>query len=68
MGEAGAGSRRTRFICGLRIKPHSVFSRFGSDLLIKKGVKLIDILLENSAKRRQFPEIKSKLKFRRILI
>ena len=47
MGEAGErGTEGGDLYVRLRIKPHSVFSRFGNDLLIKKEVKLIDILLE----------------------
>lgn len=47
MGEAGErGAEVGDLYVRIRIKPHPVFSRFGNDLLIKKEVKLIDILLE----------------------
>ena len=47
MGEAGErGVEGGDLYVRIKIKSHPVFSRFGNDLLIKKEIKLVDILLE----------------------
>lgn len=46
-GEAGKrGAEAGDLYVRIKIKPHHIFNRRGNDLLLKKEVKLIDILLE----------------------
>lgn len=46
MGEAGEqGAESGDLYVRVRVKPHSVFNRRGSDLFVKKETRLIDILL-----------------------
>ncbi len=47
IGEAGErGAEGGDLYVRIKIKPHHIFTRFGNDLLIKKEIKLIDILSE----------------------
>lgn len=45
-GEAGErGALTGDLYVGVRVKPHAVFSRAGDDLIVKKSISLIDVLL-----------------------
>lgn len=47
MGEAGErGAEAGDLYVRVKIKPHNIFERIGNDLLFKKEISLIDILLE----------------------
>ncbi len=47
MGEAGErGAEAGDLYVRIKIKPHNIFERIGNDLLVRKEISLIDILLE----------------------
>ena len=60
MGEAGErGAEAGDLYVRIKIKPHKIFERIGNDLLIRKEISLIDILLEKNI---EIPTISGKLK------